>query len=106
MQVFLDSRRLVRPGAAFYLRMRTLADYRCGRGKPVEPNGFRLTTEITGEHGVLNVFYHDHELVDVLRDHLGADPARMQIFHVDYQNLQNDVIVSNSDVVIWGRLPD
>jgi len=106
VQVFRDARRLVRSGAAFYLRMRTLADFRCGRGDPVEPNGVRLTTEITGEHGVLNVFYHDHELVDILRDCLGAEPSRMQILHVDYQNLQNDVVVSNSDIVIWGRLPD
>jgi SAM-dependent methyltransferase len=105
IQVFRDTRRFVRPGAAFYLRMRTVADFRFGRGEPAEPNGFRLTTEVTGEKGVLNVFYHEYELVDMLRDHLGVNPARMRVMRVDYQNVQNDIIVSNADVVMWGRLP-
>jgi SAM-dependent methyltransferase len=106
IQVLRDAWPLLRRGAVYYLRMRTLRDYRFGRGEPVETNGFRLTTEVTGELGVLNVFYHEHELVDMLREHLGADPARMKIMQVDYQNVQNDIIVSNADVVIWGRVPD
>jgi SAM-dependent methyltransferase len=106
IQVFQDARRLVRPGAAFYLRMRTVDDFRYGRGEPVEHNGFRLTTEITGEKGALNVFYHEYELVDMLREYFGASSPRMKIMHIDYENVQNDVIVSNADIVIWGRLAD
>ena len=105
VRVLRDVRPLLRRGAIYYLRMRSPRDYRFGRGESVEPNGFRMTTEITGEQGALNVFYHEHEMVDMLRDHLEADPAGMKIMQVDYQNVQNDVIVSNSDVVIWGRLP-
>jgi SAM-dependent methyltransferase len=104
IRVLSDARRCARPGAAYYLRMRTLADYRFGRGKSIEHNGFRLTTEVTGERGAINVFYNDHELVDMLREHLGADPANMNILHVDYQNVQNDIVVSNTDVVISGCL--
>jgi hypothetical protein len=85
--------------------MRTLADFRYGRGEAIEPHGFRLTIDISGERGLINVFYQDHELVDMLRVHLGADPAHMKILHVDYENVQNDVVVANSDVVLWGRLP-
>jgi SAM-dependent methyltransferase len=105
VQVLRDARKLARPGAAFYLRMRTLGDYRFGRGELVETNGFRLTTEVTGERGVLNVFYHEYELVEMLRDHLGVEAAQMKILQVDYQNIQNEVVVSNSDVIIWGRVP-
>ena len=105
IRVLRDARKLARPGAAFYLRMRTLRDYRFGRGEPVETNGFRLTTEVTGERGVLNVFYDEYELVDMLRDHLGAEADQMRFLQVDYQNVQNDVVVSNADVIIWGRLP-
>ena len=43
------ARRLVRPGAAFYLRMRTLGDFRYGRGEAIEINGFRLTMDVTGD---------------------------------------------------------
>ena len=70
IQVLCDAQRAARPGATFYLRMRTLADFRFGRGEAVEANGFRLTTETTGEHGALNVFYHEFELVDMLRKYL------------------------------------
>lgn len=105
VQVLCDARRLVRPGAVFYLRMRTLADFRYGRGEPIELHGFRLTIDTTGERGAINVFYQDYELVDMLREHLGADPSRMTILHYDYENLQNEVVVSNSDVILWGRLP-
>lgn len=105
VRVLADARRLARPGAAFYFRMRTLADYRFGRGERFERNGFRLTTEVTGERGAINVFYHEFEIVDAIREHLGADASKMQVLHADYQNVQNDTVVSNSDVVIWGRLP-
>ncbi len=105
IRVLSDARKLARPRAAFYLRMRTLRDYRFGRGEPVETNGFRLTTEVTGERGVLNVFYDEYELVDMLRDNLGVDSAKMKILQVDYQNVQNDIVVSNADAIIWGRLP-
>jgi SAM-dependent methyltransferase len=105
VQVLSDARRRARPGAAIYIRMRTPGDFRFGRGEPVERNGFRLTTDVTGERGVLNVFYHEYELVDLLREHLGADAALLKVLRVDYQNIQNETLVSNSDVVIWGRLP-
>ncbi len=105
IEVLCDARRLARPGAAFYLRMRSLADFRYGRGEMIEPHGFRLTIDTTGECGLINVFYREHELVDMLRDHLGAEADLMNVFHNDYENLQNNVVVSNSDVVLWGRLP-
>jgi SAM-dependent methyltransferase len=104
-KVLCDSRRLARSGAAFYLRVRTLADFRYRRGELVEHNGFRLTTDITGERGLINVFYRESELLGMLQEHLGADPAKLMIFQVDYQNLQCNVLVSNSDLVIWGQLP-
>ena len=51
VRVLSEARRLARPGAAIYLRMRTLGDFRFGRGEQVELHAFRLTTEITGERG-------------------------------------------------------
>jgi len=104
IRVLGGARRVAQPGAAYYLRMRALDDYRYGRGDAVERNGFRLSTSVTGELGAVNVFYHEYELVDLLRDHLGADTTSMKILHVKYENVQNDVIVPNSDIVLWGRL--
>lgn len=95
---------LVNSGGLFFLRMRSPRDYRYRRGREVEPNGFVLDISETGERDVLNVFYHEYELVDMLRAKLAADPATLKILLIDYQNLQNGVTVSNSDIVIWGRI--
>ncbi|MGD0896513.1 MAG: class I SAM-dependent methyltransferase [Thermoguttaceae bacterium] len=104
IQVLQDSQRLAKPCTSFYLRMRGLRDHRYHRGEEIETNTFRLAIRETGEYGLLNTFYREHELLDMVRSHLGADPEDVKILHVDYDNIQNDVLVSNSDIVLWGRL--
>jgi SAM-dependent methyltransferase len=86
-----------------YMRMRSVKDYRYGRGKNVEPNGFILDIQETGEYQCLNVFYYEYELVDMLREKLGLESSSLQIFSVDCLNLHEGVPVFNSDLVLWGR---
>jgi len=104
IRVLQDLRGLLAKSAMLYLNMRTLRDYRYSRGEEIEPNGFRLTIEETGEKGLLNVFYHEYELVDMLRENLSIDVSTMKILYEDFQNVQSGVIVSNSDINIWGRV--
>ena len=104
IRVLTEARRFCSRTVPFFLRMRGLRDYRRGRGEEVGPNGTRLTIEETGERNAINVFYHEYELVDLVRERLGAEPASIKVLHVDHDNLQNDKIITNSDVVIWGRL--
>lgn len=91
------------PGAAVFLRTRSLRDYRYGRGVQVEPNTFHLATPETGEAGLINTFYTEHELVGQLLHKLHIDPETLVTLHVDFQNLQRGLLVSNSDIVLWGR---
>ena len=94
----------VADGALAFLRNRSLKDFRYGRGQPVARNTFRLALEETGEKGLINAFYSDCELVDMLRESLDVDRETLQVLSVEYQNLQQGVVVSNSDIVIWGRV--
>jgi len=94
---------LTKNGAHIFLRNRSIKDYRYGRGRMVERNGFILEVEETGEYGSLNVFYYEYELIDMLRSNLGLKTSSIQIFTVDSINVQNGVPVYNSDIVIWGR---
>lgn len=96
---------LLAPGAALYLRMRLPDDYRAGRGVPEGEGGWRLDTDYTGEQGALNVFWHEHELLDLLRETLGLTPERLTLLRVAYDNVQGGRLIRNSDIVIWGRLP-
>ena len=102
--ILQNLRDIAAKNALFFLRSRTIKDYRYGRGEEIERNTYRLTLTETGEQGAINVFYYEHELVDMLREHLGADPETMELFALDYQNAQQGLVVPNSDVVIWGHL--
>lgn len=95
---------LMTPGGSFFLRMRTIGDYRYGRGRQIERNGFVLEISETGENGLINVFYHQYELVDMLREHLQAKMDSLKVLQLSFDNIQNDVLVTNQEVVIWGKV--
>jgi SAM-dependent methyltransferase len=97
-----DCNGLLKQRGLFFLRSRTCEDWRYGRGREVERNGFVLECTETGEKGLLNVFYRANELADVLATSIGELHDR-RILTVHYDNPQNGVIIGNDDVVIWGR---
>ncbi|MBF0282573.1 MAG: class I SAM-dependent methyltransferase [Zetaproteobacteria bacterium] len=72
----------------------------CRRG-----GGWLLECEHTGENGVLNVFWHEYKLMDLVRETLGMEPTKITLLRVAYENVQNGLLVRNSDIVLWGRLP-
>lgn len=96
--------RLLVPGGIIFISIRGVDDYRYGRGREVESNGFLLDTPETGEAGLLNVFYHEHEVVSMLHRHIGVDPAALRIIYMSYDSLMGDVIVrADRHIVFWGR---
>lgn len=99
-----QSRRLAAPEADFYLRMRLTDDHRHRQGDEVEPNGFRLTIDETGERDCLNVFYTERELRALVTEELGADPGDLVVLRNRFDNLQNGRIIANSELILWGRL--
>lgn len=94
-------RLLVATETTFFIRMRTLSDYRFARGTEVERNGFRLATPETGEEGLLNVFYTEHELVDILRMHLGANETTTLRVQFESERPEGGTML-NSDVLAYG----
>jgi len=88
-------------GAHVFLRTRLLDDHRCGRGAEIDVRTWRLDTPETGEQGLINRFYDEAELVELLTERLGlADPVALK---VRFDNPQGGMIVTNSDLVVWGR---
>jgi len=92
------------PGALVFLRTRNTRDYRYQRGEEIERNGFYLAETETGEKGLLNVFYDEWEMVDMLRENLKLDMNTAEVLRVDFQNPQQGVVVDNSDIIIWGQI--
>jgi hypothetical protein len=101
----LQARELLVPAAPFYLRMRLPDDHRYGRGQLEGDNAWRLSCDYTGEAGALNVFWHQHEIVELLEETLGVSRARLTVLRVAYENVQGGNLIRNSDAVFLGRLP-
>jgi SAM-dependent methyltransferase len=96
-----DLKKHLAPETVFFIRMRTLADYRFGRGLEVERNGFCLTTTETGEHGLLNVFYNEHEVYELLRLHLNIN--EVDVLHIQFESDRpGGGVIFNSDVLLSG----
>jgi SAM-dependent methyltransferase len=102
LRLLADCNRLLTPGGLFFLRSRTSRDWRYGRGREVERNGFVLECSETGEEGLLNVFYDADELGAVVEAALGQLRYR-QVLKTRYDNIQSGVVITNDEVVIWGR---
>jgi SAM-dependent methyltransferase len=106
LEALLDQARpLLQPGAPIHVKLRTVEDWRYGRGDLVEADTFRLTVTETGEAGAVMAFYTPEGIQEILETHLGplTDVQRLLERH---DNVQNGVHVENRDVVVWGRLAD
>jgi cyclopropane fatty-acyl-phospholipid synthase-like methyltransferase len=94
----LKNNNLVKPGALVFLRFRNIDDYRNGNGKKIGKNSYVLDT--FDEKGVFCTFYKVSEIVDIFTKELNL--RDFSVFNINYQNLENNKIVKNSDVVVWG----
>jgi SAM-dependent methyltransferase len=104
VRVLRECRRRAVPGGLFLLIARLPQDWRWGRGAQEEPGGFRLECRETGEYGLLNVFYDEDELLNLIDEHFGVLERRHKLRSM-YENLQNGIVVRNEEVVVWGRVP-
>ncbi|MDA3908287.1 MAG: methyltransferase domain-containing protein, partial [Sulfurimonas sp.] len=93
---------LIKQNIPFFIRFREIDDFRNSKGELVEENSIIIKNGITGEDGVFCKFYDTLEMVDVLQKEL--DLREFQTMHLKYDNIQNDVKVRSSEVVIWGTI--
>lgn len=94
--------KIFKKGAKFFLRTRTIKDYRYGLGKKVSKDSYLMQNDITGEEGALCTCYQEYELIDILRKYLNL--SNFSINHLDNQNCQNGETILNSDIAIWGQI--
>ena len=61
-----------------------------------------MYNEITGEDGVFCKFYEEDEMIEILKTNLKL--RNFQSMKIEYENIQNNTKVNNSDIVIWGTI--
>ena len=100
----LMKNRIVKSGTYFYLRYRNLKDYRYGMGDSKQGNNSFVLSDncVTVDKGLLNVFYDDYEMIEILQKELSI--SKFDLFSVESQNIENDFKIFNSDSVIWGQI--
>jgi SAM-dependent methyltransferase len=93
---------LIKEKIPFFIRFREVDDFRNQKGKIVGENAIIMQNGITGEDDIFCQFYKTEEMIEILKDKL--DLKNFEIMHIRYDNIQNNTIVNNSDVVIWGTI--
>ena len=94
----------LKQNASIFVRCRTPKDFRFGLGTKKDYNAYQLedNQNITGEAGCLNTFYTEHDLISTLQKHLNLKD--FTLLQCDFQNVQDNIIVSNSDLILWGTI--
>ena len=91
--------------AIFFLRTRSIRDFRYGVGQMIEQNCFKMADDydITGEPGAINTLYQEHELIQILQEKLNLKDFKLLTY--ENQNLmKNNHIINDSDIVIYGKI--
>jgi len=98
----IKSNNLINKNIPFFIRFRNTDDYRNNKGNIIEPNSIIINNNITGEDGLFCKFYDKNEMIEILKKEL--DLKDFEVMNIKYDNIQNNTIVSNSDIVIWGTI--
>jgi len=98
----LKQNKLIQRNIPFFIRFRDIDDFRNGQGEKIADNAYILENGVTGEDGVFCQFYKTKQMIEILIKELNL--RDFQVMSLDYENIQNDTKVNNSEVVIWGTI--
>lgn len=93
---------LIQRNATIFIRFRTPHDFRNKKGEFQDENAYIMHNGITGEDGIFCKFYEEEEILTILKNELAL--RDFQSMKIEYENIQNEVKVNNSDIVIWGTI--
>lgn len=86
----------------FFLRARSVRDYRYGKGKQVNSNSFILDDPYVGEQDCLCTCYQDYELVELLEKHLNL--YDFELLTSENINTKDSMFIKDSDIIIYGKI--
>lgn len=98
----VKERCIVTHNSLMFIITRTPNDYRYNKGIRYCKKTFKLGIKETDEYGCLMTFLTKPELLLILRKNFKFTFKR--IFHSRFDNLQNGKLISNDDIIFWGRL--
>ena len=94
--------KIYKKDSMFFLRTRSIKDYRYGLGEELGLNSFKMSDDSTKELNCINTLYQEHELVQYLRDYLNL--YDFTVLNYDSSAVFENRIAFDSDIVIYGRI--
>jgi len=98
----IQKKNIIKENGLLFLRFRTPKDYRYGKGERLGNQTFRFDFNETGELNCINTFFKEHEMIELLNKYFKLD--RMQLFRIEFDNIQQDTMIHNSDVIVWANI--
>ena len=87
----------------FFIRARSIKDYRYGKGKMVGDHSFILENdEFSGEKGCFCACYQQFELVEILKNELKL--FDFEVLESENLNAKGDILIKDSDIIIYGKI--
>ena len=102
MLTLVKERCIVTHNSLMFIIIRTPDDSRYNKGIRRGKNTFKLDIKETGEYNCFLTFLTKPELLSILRKNFKFSFKRM--FHSRFDNLQNGKLISNDDIIFWGRV--
>jgi cyclopropane fatty-acyl-phospholipid synthase-like methyltransferase len=100
--LFNSMNRVIDKGSFLFIRTRTPDDYRFAKGEKLSENSYILDIKETGEEGRINTFFSEPELNSLLDSRF--DFSYKYFLNNKYDTLQDNIIISNSDIIFWGKV--
>lgn len=103
-QIFesISTNKILKDDGLLFIRYRNTKDYRFGKGEKVGEKTFRFNFDDTGEKGCINTFFEKEDLLKLL--HKYYDIGEYVHLKLDYENIQKDVLITNSDFIFWAKV--
>ncbi|OCX43555.1 flaz protein [Campylobacter ornithocola] len=96
---------MYKENALFFLRTRSIKDYRYGYGEKIAHNSFKIIDDdTTGELGCINTLYQEYELVEILKEYLNLYDFKVLTYENTNIMGEDERLVNDSDIVIYGKI--
>ncbi|MBX2078143.1 class I SAM-dependent methyltransferase [Campylobacter peloridis] len=95
---------MYKENALFFLRTRSIKDFRYGYGEKIDHNCFKVIDNTTSELGCINTLYQEYELIQILKEYLCL--FNFKVLNYESTNVMGDdeILVNDNDIVIYGNI--
>jgi hypothetical protein len=98
----IQDKKILKKKCFVYFRIRLNDDYRLKKAKKISNKTYKLNFTETGELNCINTFFAEEEFINLLKEYFAF--SNFKKTKINFENFQNNLIIDNSDLIVWGQL--